>query len=336
MNLGDAPAEWLPPTQALYTHFEDVGRWDHVVSPDATPPYPVDDAAVHHVLPGAWMWVLRFNNGLTSAGVAATDPVAHRYRLHEGADAWARLLADYPSVRAQFDAARPTRPFVHAPRIAHRSAVVAGRDWALLPSAAGVVDPLLSTGIPLTLLGVGRMARLLEETTPGPGRAAALAQYAQDTTEELRITERLVAALYATMEDFPLFKRLTTLYFAAASYAETVRRLGHPERARGFLLQADPVFGASLREITSRVGSLSGSDARRVLLDDIASAIAPYDVAGLGSTNRRDWYPVLAADLHAARARLGVSAEAIDALLARCGFNDADALAPAWAGGAAR
>ncbi|AMY09132.1 2-octaprenyl-6-methoxyphenyl hydroxylase [Luteitalea pratensis] len=332
LGLGDTPMGWLPPTQALYAHFEDVERWDALVPSDSTPPYPVDDAALHHVLPGAWVWVLRFSNGVTSAGVAAIDAVARQYGLNEGADAWTRLLADYPSLQAQFTAARPIRPFVHAPRIAHRTALVAGRDWALLPSAAGVIDPLLSTGFPLTLLGIGRLARVLEDTSPGSAREAALARYAQDTADELEATERLVAALYTNMSDFPLFKRLTALYFAAASYAETVRRLGQPDRARGFLLHADPVFGPALRAISGRALALTVGgarhDARQRLLDDIAAAIAPFDVAGLGDTTRRDWYPVLESDLHAAHERLGVSHAAIDALLARCGFGNATAHPP--------
>jgi tetracycline 7-halogenase / FADH2 O2-dependent halogenase len=145
--------------------------------------------------------------------------------------------------------------------------------------------------------------------------------------EELDATERLVASLYATMTDFTLFKRLATLYFAAASYAETVRRLGLPERARGFLLHADPVFGPALRHITGRVLGLpdghARAEARQRLLDDIAHTVAPFDVAGLGDPDRHDWYPVLASDLHAARTRLGVTPAAIDALLARCGFGPA-------------
>jgi FADH2 O2-dependent halogenase len=337
LGLGDAPARWLPPTQALYAHFEGVQRWDALSAADEAPPYPIDDAALHHVLEGAWVWVLRFNNGVTSAGVAATDDVARRYRFNEGDGAWTRLLADHPSLHAQFAAAMPSRPFIHTPRVAHRTAVVTGRNWALLPSAAGVIDPLLSTGFPLTLLGIGRLARVLEETGPGPERAAALAGYAHDTTEELEVTERLVAALYATMSDFTLFKRLTTLYFAASSYAETVRRLAQPERARGFLLHADPLFGPALRRITERVLTLAAGAgreaARQSVLDDIAEVIVPFDVAGLGDRTRRDWYPVLASDLHAAHERLGVSHAAIDALLARCGFGTAAADGPrAYAG----
>ena len=103
------------------------------------------------------------------------------------------------------------------------SGVVCGQRWAMLPSAAGVIDPLLSTGFPLTLLGVGRLVDLLQRTWEGPGRQTALDEYAQQTQRELDATERLVTALYATMNDFDLFKRLTRLYFAAASFSETAR-----------------------------------------------------------------------------------------------------------------
>ena len=79
------------------------------------------------MFPGGWIWVLRFNNGITSAGAALTDPVAAALGAAEGAPAWDRLLATLPSVREQFRAARATLPFVHAPRLAFRSARVAGR-----------------------------------------------------------------------------------------------------------------------------------------------------------------------------------------------------------------
>ncbi len=91
--------------------------------------------------------------------------------------AWDRLLAMLPSVAEQFRSARPTLSFVHAPRLAFRSARVVGPAWALLPSAAGVIDPLLSTGFPLTLLGLLRLLDLLERTAPGADREAALAEY---------------------------------------------------------------------------------------------------------------------------------------------------------------
>ncbi len=181
--------------------------------------------------------MLRFNNGITSAGAALTDPLAASVLASEGAPAWDRLLQALPSVREQFRAARATLPFVHAPRVAFRCREVAGDKWALLPSAAGVIDPLLSTGFPLTLLGIARLLDVLETTVPGAERQAALAAYARTTQQELDVTEQLVAALYACMADPALFKRLSLLYFAAASYSETVRRLGRP--ASGARLPAE-------------------------------------------------------------------------------------------------
>jgi hypothetical protein len=190
------------------------------------------------VFPGGWIWVLRFNNGITSAGAALTDGLAATLRASEGAPAWDRLLQSLPSVGDQFRTAQATLPFVHAPRVAFRCREVVGERWALLPSAAGVIDPLLSTGFPLTLLGIARLLDVLETSAPGVQRKAALAAYARDTQEELDVTEQLVGALYACMADPALFKRLSLLYFAAASYSETVRRLGRPQLAPGFLLNA--------------------------------------------------------------------------------------------------
>ena len=48
------------------------------------------------------MWVLRFGNGVTSAGVAVEDSLAEELRLADGEPAWERLLARYPSIAAQF------------------------------------------------------------------------------------------------------------------------------------------------------------------------------------------------------------------------------------------
>jgi FADH2 O2-dependent halogenase len=304
LALDEAPRRWLPATQGLYTHFEGVERWDRLTPPPELPPYPIDDAAVHHVFPGGWIWMLRFNNGLTSAGAALTERAASAIGAADGAAAWGRLVATLPSVADQFRGARAVRPFAHAPRLAFRSARVAGPGWALLPSAAGVIDPLLSTGFPLTLLGVLRLVDLLERTAPGRDRDAGLVEYERTTLAELDATERLVAALYATMADPPLFKRLALLYFAAASFSEAARRLGRPGLAPGFLLCGHPTFGPDLAACASIAASAPQAAVRRALESRIDRAIEPFDTAGLLDRTRRDWYPVLAADLLASAAKL--------------------------------
>jgi FADH2 O2-dependent halogenase len=320
LKLGEAGTRWLPATQGLYTHFDRVERWDRLLPPGGVPPYPIDDAAVHHVFPGGWIWVLRFNNGLTSAGAALTDPLADKLRASEGQAAWHRLLDKLPSVADQFRSARPVIPFINATRLAFRSARVAGSSWALLPSAAGVIDPLLSTGFPLTLLGIVRLVDVLERTSPGEERNAALAKYEQTTLAELDVTEQLVAALYATMDDPPLFKRLSLLYFAAASYSEAARRLGNAALAPGFLLREHPEFAFELVTCSRLAAQAPQGPARNTLEERIDRAIEPFDIAGLLDGERRSWYPVLADDILASSAKLYATREEIVRMLERSGM----------------
>ena len=165
LNIPEQGFDGYPGTQALYSHFTDVARCDetpdfasHRRIPRSPHPYPIDDAALHHVFDEGWMWVLRFGNGVTSAGVAVTESLATELRLADGAPAWERFLARYPSIAAQFADAKPIREFTWMPRVAYRAAQAAGERWAMLPSAAAFIDPLFSTGIPLTLLGIERIA----------------------------------------------------------------------------------------------------------------------------------------------------------------------------------
>ena len=298
---------------------------------------------VHHVLPGAWMWVLRFNNGLTSAGVAATDAVARRYALHDGAAGVGRGCSPTTRRCARSSPARTaTRPFVHTPRVAHRTRGRRGADWALLPSAAGVVDPLLSTGFPLTLLGIARLA-----ASPRGDRARCRTRrrhssdYAHDTIEELA---RHRAARRGALRDDDGLPAVQAPHAALLRGGQLRRDRPAPRpagacarlpAARRSATSARRCAASSTRALTLAGGAGERRGRARACSTTSPQAIAPFDVAGLGDTTRRDWYPVLASDLHAARARLGVTPQAIDALLARCGFGADDAatrLAVACAG----
>jgi FADH2 O2-dependent halogenase len=318
LGLEEAPFPGLPQTQGLYTHFTGVRRLDAMgIFPALpAPPYPVDDAAVHHVFDGGWIWVLRFNNGVTSAGVAATPRLAEELRLAEGAPAWDRLLERFPTVRDQFASSRALLPFVHRPRLPFRSAIAAGPNWTMLPSAAAFVDPILSTGFPLTLLGIERLIRAVESLWGRKELSEALARDGRRSLAEADTAALLTAALYARFHDFPAFAALTLLYFAAASFAEASRRLGRAHRAGDFLSGDHPSFGPALRE-SCGLALAEPPVPRSALLQRIRRGIEPLDVIGLSDERRRNWYPVDAADLRAAAAKLEATPGEIEELLAR-------------------
>jgi FADH2 O2-dependent halogenase len=319
LALPEIPLRDFPETAALYTHFRNVRRVD-ALQVGATPPHPVDDAALHHVFEGGWMWVLRFNNGITSAGVAVIRPLADRLRLHEGAPAWQRLLDLLPAVREQFQNATEERPFTYAPQLSFRSGAITGKRWALLPSAAGFVDPLMSTGFPLVLFGVGRLAEILERDWETDRFQTALATYAKQTDDDLLATARLIGSLYASLGNFPLFVSLSLLYFAAASYAEAARRLGRPHLAGSFLLHDNPGF--QVTELMERARSVRGSEETAQLNRDILLAIEPFNIAGLGDPDRRNWYAVEAEDFLSSAHKVGADRDEVSRLLDQCGVWD--------------
>ncbi len=312
LRLEESPLPGVPPTESLYSHFTGVTRTE--TSGD-TPPYPVDDAAVHHVFDGGWVWVLRFNNGVTSAGVAATRRVAAELALSEGEPAWQRLLDRLPGLQSEFKQASACQPFRHMPAVSFRSSTMAGRRWAMLPSAAGFVDPLLSTGFALTLTGIERLAQIIQKRGSSADLAARLQGYAQETDSDLLAASRLIGALYATMADFSAFTAVSLLYFAAVSFAETARRLGKQELAPGFLLHRHPLFGPASRLLLERAHKPDGAFAA-----DVRRLIEPFNVGGFGDPTRRNRYPVRAEDLLDAGHKLGASREEIIAMLERAGF----------------
>jgi FADH2 O2-dependent halogenase len=257
------------------------------------------------------MWVLRFGNGVTSAGVAVEDWLADDLELADGEPAWHRLLARFPSVAAQFASARPIREFTWMPRLAYRAATAAGERWAMLPSAAAFIDPLFSTGIPLTLLGIERLSRVIEQAglkprlyNAGGGGPLGPPTYADATLEDADRTARFIAGSYAGFRDFPMFSSYSMFYFAAASFSEMARRLDSPRTPRGFLCGDSDRFTSALTQL-SPAGGVGAADARYER--EVAAAINDWNVAGLCEPDKRNWYDIDLDDTIRNAEKLGLS-----------------------------
>jgi tetracycline 7-halogenase / FADH2 O2-dependent halogenase len=319
LRLEELPLPGLPATESLYGHFTGVAR---TASAGDAPPYPVDDAAVHHVFEGGWVWVLRFNNGITSAGVAATHAVAASLGLSEGEPAWQRLMDRLPALKSQFKQAAACQPFRHMPAVSFRSRTIAGPRWAMLPSAAGFVDPLFSTGFALNLMGIERLARIVDRHRDSGDLDRQLQDYARQTESDLLAASQLIGAMYATMGNFAAFTAVSLLYFAAVSFAETASRLGKAELATGFLLHEHPAFGPASKLLLERAYELSGDSDTQAFTEDVRRLIEPFNLGGFGNPACHNWYPVLAEDLLRAAPKLGASREEIVAMLDRSGFHE--------------
>jgi FADH2 O2-dependent halogenase len=265
---------------------------EHGAAVTAGHPYPCDAAALHQIIDGGWMWMLRFDNGITSAGFSL-DPEAHPIRPIESPEQeWQRLLHAYPSLARQFVAAAPVRPFVRTGRLQRRWSRAAGADWALLPHAAGFLDAWLSPGIAQTLFAVNRLGRVMAEDWRGPGRERRLAAYGAAVLRELAWVDEITGTCFACFDRFEVLATVTMLYFAAAIFCEDRERRGLAGPDEAFLLADDADYRELAATAFREAPGVAAADAGR-FAGEVRRPLVPYNLGGLCDPARRNLYPFL-------------------------------------------
>ncbi len=284
---------------SVYSHFEGVDLWENVLrelgGSTQDHPFRCDDAALHHVLADGWMWVLRFNNGITSAGVAF-DGLRHPPDTSLPPEsAWQQFLHEYPAIARQFANARAVQPWIRTGRLQRRAERAAGRNWVMLPHAAYFLDALYSGGIAHSLLGIERLARILEPPVQATRLAEQLAEYERALTEEMEFLDWLIHGSYCTFGRFELMALYTMYYFAGAVEAETRRRTGKSGGDGGFLFSQHPPFRQAVRESHDLLCALGRSAYPSGLALEfhqrVAQAIAPFNPAGFCDLTKGNMYP---------------------------------------------
>jgi len=314
----------------VFSHFGGVRLASDVAPHFPVGPYPDDWAAVHHLIDEGWMYSLRFDHGVTSAGFvlsprgAASLPADARSADQK----WTTLLDRYPTIAAAFSAARPVMPMMQRDRIQHRLTRAAGKRWVLLPHAFAFVDPLFSTGIAWSLRAVERLC-LAFESARADARVPDeqhLARYEQMLTREADQIDRMVAGAYEAMAHFDLFAAQAMIYFATVSFAEIRQRLitddeAHPAWS-GFLGVGDEVCDPLPRSSLRRLWRITGGDGRTGTAAEreafaawVTRTIEPRNVAGLADPARRNLYPVDLDVLVEKHALLGLTRDQLIAAL---------------------
>ena len=306
-------------SRLVASHFEGVAPFAEIAARAGADtegsPYPDDWAAVHHLTDVGWLYALRFDHGTTSAGFVLDDRRAARLGLANDARpeaVWQALLGCYPSLREQFAGAVPARPIQVSPRLQRRLATASGGNWALLPHSYAFFDPLFSTGIAWSLLGVERLAEILVQ---GPS-AERLRDYESLLSDEADHICELVGEAYRRLSRFAAFTELAFVYFAAASFYEARQRLLPPPADswawEGFLGARDANVRLALDRLTA-----SRSNGRRERQREVREAIEPFNLAGLADPSRRNLYPVDLEELVRSASLVGMSEQEMRAALPR-------------------
>ncbi len=317
-------------SRAIFGHFANLPRWSSVLCAKADSattdhPFDCDHSALHHLIPGGWMWWLRFENDVTSAGLvvdaksspasdqtAAAEFIAVLERVPDLTRALATLRCEGATESASSESRADFRPsqstetlrefrydadpegrlagdvtlisppggLVRTGRLQRLSSKIAGADWAMLPHAAGFIDPLHSSGIAHSLGGVERLAEILHRnlTSGGERLAVELQSYAETVQSELLLIDRLVSGCYSALRQrsFRKFVAWSMCYFAAATSLER-RRLDGPDETTALFLADDQGFQQAVADLQSRLETESDSAFEQLCKE----RLAPFNHVGL-------------------------------------------------------
>lgn len=282
-------------TGAMYGHFRNVGsmsQWlanrDLLTSDD---PFCGDDAAQHHWIGEGWFWMLRFADGTTSVGLV--QPTANwSDELINATDrlgAWRKFLTDYPTVCELMENAELVAPhdtqgmpkLAWLPRINRLWERAAGDSWLMIPTTAGFVDPLHSTGIAHSLSGVMRAADILTRDQSHTRRCEALEQYSLDVVAEVRWIDQLVSACYtAAKHSFEAFVAASSLYFISAVHCERQMATSGDMRD-GFLLARSATWQHIVHETLLKLEDYESGTSDSDLTRWLRGQIKPWNDFGL-------------------------------------------------------
>jgi FADH2 O2-dependent halogenase len=298
LGIETSPATVRTNSWSIFSHFAGVDLWRDVLREQGgridDHPYPCDHAALHHVLDEGWVWVLRFNNGITSAGIMFDgERRAPDDRLNPEGE-WATLLKRYPSLGRQFQHARAVQPWVRTARVQRRAQRVAGSDWAMLAHAAYFLDALFSSGNAHSLLSIERLGRILARHWGKSSLQEELAEYEAALLREVDFVDRLVHGSYQAFGSFDLMAAYSMYYFAGAIRSEERRQQGVAGERDEFLFSHHAPFRTAFERGYERLlelASVTDPAAIRAYERQVGQDIAPYNTAGLCDPSKKNMYP---------------------------------------------
>jgi FADH2 O2-dependent halogenase len=252
-------------THVMYSHFSGVTPWGTLHGKNEHP-FPCHESALHHIFDGGWMYVLHFDNGITSAGFVL-DSNKRQF------DTWESLMDEFPFIKEQFKHATRTMPLMTTGRLQRRASSFASLDWAMLPHAAYFVDPLHSTGNAHTLHCIDRLMECLNGKN-------TLQEYESQMKSEAILIDQLVHGSYKCMDDFESFTNFVMLYFVGADFSERERR---NNQKPGFLNSQDADFVTTVENWHNQ--AVAGTP-----IPNLADVLNSWNMVGLCDPAKQNMY----------------------------------------------
>ena len=219
-GLRERPPRFHTQTRGIFGHFRNVGPLDKALGSRPHPfRYQRDSGTMQHCFDGGWIWVIPFDNGVTSVGFML-DPRHFPLDPNVTPEAELEAIMDrFPSVRAHLGAMEPVRPLVRSGRVQFSCSTILGDGFLLTPHAAAFIDPLFSTGMLLTVTFINRLVPLVEQAMKeNDFSAERFKPLEQAFFREIELVDLTVSGMIASFRDFEMFRQYWRLWVMDSAY----------------------------------------------------------------------------------------------------------------------
>jgi len=244
-DLRDATPRLQTTTRSIFGHFESVPSLEDVVgAPNPAFRFKRHGGTQHHCFEGGWIWVIPFDNGVTSVGLQLDPRIWPLDEKVPPDEELARIFAKFPTVQAHLGKMKPVRKLVRTGRVQFTSKTILGDGFVLTPHAAGFIDPLFSTGITLTQSFVARFVPAVKRALARPGRVdtADFRPIEAAFMREVETIDLIVSGVMQSWGDYDTFKQMWRVWGYATIVQYTARIVGDHANASGCTL----MFGAAI------------------------------------------------------------------------------------------
>ncbi|WP_372365995.1 NAD(P)/FAD-dependent oxidoreductase [Candidatus Uabimicrobium sp. HlEnr_7] len=231
-NLREKETSLKTKSRTIFGHFRGVKDLDSLLEKNIFR-YKRNAGTMHHCFDGGWIWVIPFDNGITSIGLMLdTDKYPNNNKITPEEE-MQQIIQKFPTIKEQLEKREPLFPLIRTGRVQFSSHTILGDGFILTPHAAAFVDPLFSTGILLTLSFIERMAHLLESSQTDRFVTKNFQSVEKAFFQEIQTIDLVVSGTWKSFRDFNIFKQYWRTWIHSTTLQYFTHILGNSSNAKG-------------------------------------------------------------------------------------------------------
>lgn len=224
------------------------------------------DGTQHHYFDGGWLWIIPFDNGITSVGFNLDNNVYPMNSL-SATEEFELFINKFPTLKKIFENVEYTMPIIKTGRLQFKKEKYVGNRWAMLPAAVMGIDAWQSTGLTIGMLSIQRLVWILDNLCfkNDDFSIQNFNSYIKQLDEEYLYINLFVSAIYKSFKYKNIFELICLLPFIGVEKFVLNDGLNRPwDPTSLFMSFGDPLWLYYFNKIIKLVDQINEENSKQI------------------------------------------------------------------------